>query len=179
MSWAEPSQTRYVIRKTISRLLIFFNDYYSLFIPISILAKLYLSKKCPKFGIQLPNTGYDNHICHILTVILNRIQWLQIQKYIIDSITLFYRSVSISIALQGCAMYHDNGYRPYLRPNFIESYLNRVKVYAMSTSTSTPTPFELLLTSRFLRVPLTHKESIQKRIIYLTRVLPLASPFLC
>ena len=35
--------------------------------------KVINSKKRPKLDIQLPNTGDDNQICHILTVIFNRI----------------------------------------------------------------------------------------------------------
>ena len=48
------------------------------FFILSILTKLLLAKKSPKLGIQLPNGGYDNQSCRILTVILNRIEQLRI-----------------------------------------------------------------------------------------------------
>ena len=103
-----------------------------------MITNLYLST--PKFRISYilqryfpnqfekpPHTGYNNCICHILMVIFNRIERLRIPKYILYSITLFY--------LQGFAVYEDNGEHPYLRPNIIESYLKKVRVYATSTYT--------------------------------------------
>ena len=161
------------------RVLIFFNYYYSLFIPISILANLYFANKCPKLGIQIRNNGYGNHIFHISMVVFNLIERIRIPKYILDSITLFYRNVSFSMGLRECAMYNDIWECPSLLLNSIESYLNKVQIYATSTSTSTPTLFKLLITSQFLRAKFPHKESTQQHIIYLTWAPPSASAFLC
>ena len=158
---------------------IYFYDSYSLFILISFFPKFYLAKQCPKLGIKFPNSGYDNQKFHILMVILNQIQPLWITKYILYSITLFYRNESISMALQGCAIYSDIWYRPYLWPNCLESYLNKLQVYSMSTSIYTRTPFKNLLMSQFPREPLTYKKSKRKLIIFFTRAPPLESPFLC
>ena len=47
--------------------------------------KILLALKRPKLGIQLPNSGYHNQSCHILTVIF----------------TLFYTNVSISTSIHG------------------------------------------------------------------------------
>ena len=38
-------------------------------------------KKIPKLGVHLPNDGDDNQSCHILTVIFDQIDWLQVPKY--------------------------------------------------------------------------------------------------
>ena len=73
------------------------------FTKLSILAKLLLAQKRPKFGIQLPNAGCDNQSCRIFTVLFNRIEQLQNMKYNIYSSTLFYTNVSISTALRGGA----------------------------------------------------------------------------
>ena len=48
------------------------------FSKFSILAQLLLAKKYPKLGIQIPNAGYDNQSCHLLTVIFNLIDWLRV-----------------------------------------------------------------------------------------------------
>ena len=45
---------------------------------LSILAKLLLAKKRPRLGLQLPNAGDDNQSCHILTVIVNRVDRLRV-----------------------------------------------------------------------------------------------------
>ena len=83
------------------------------------------------------------------------------------------------MALQGCAIYSDIWYRPYLWPNCLESYLNKLQVYSMSTSIYTRTTFKILLMSQFPREPLTYKKSKRKLIIFFTRAPPLESPFLC
>ena len=52
--------------------------------------------------VQLPNAGYDNQSCRILTVIFNRINQLQVIKYNIYSNTLIYTNVTTATALWGC-----------------------------------------------------------------------------
>ena len=52
-------------------------------------------------SIQLPNNGYDNQGCHILTFLFDQIDRLQVPKYNIYSSTLLYTNVSISTSLQG------------------------------------------------------------------------------
>ena len=126
------------------------------------MAKLYVDKNCPQLGIQLPNTDYVNQKFHLLMVIFNQIERPQIPNYILDSITLFYGTVSISMALRGCDMYNTISDRPSLWKIIIESYLNKVREYATSTSTSTPTLFKLLLMSQFTRETLPHIESTQR-----------------
>ena len=71
-----------------------------IFFKYSILDKLLLAEKCPKLGKHLPNAGYDNQSCRILTF-LNPIHQKRIPKYNIYSGILFYTNVSISTALQG------------------------------------------------------------------------------
>ena len=63
------------------------------FSKLSILAMLLLAQKRPKLGIWLPNAGYDNQSCHILTVIL------------IKLISYGYHSIISTVVLYSMQMY--------------------------------------------------------------------------
>ena len=63
------------------------------FLKLSILAKLPLSKKRSKLGIQLPNAGDESQSCRILTVLL------------IGSIGYGFRSIISTVVLYSIQIY--------------------------------------------------------------------------
>ena len=54
-----------------------------------MLAKLALAKKRPKLGIHIPKPRDDNQSCHILTVIFNWINQLQIPQSLSLSLSIY------------------------------------------------------------------------------------------
>ena len=74
------------------------------FSKVSIFTKLLLALKLPKLGIQLPNAGDDNQSCCILTVIVNKIEQLNILQYNLYSSNSIYKNPTIATAPRVCVL---------------------------------------------------------------------------
>ena len=136
----------------------------------SILAKLLLAKKCPKWGIRIPNAGDDNQGCRILTVILNRIDWLWVMKYNLYSINLLYTNESISTSLWGCDTLT-------CQSNYVRQPPD-MDLHYTSTSLSTSSILAYLPLLRSLWELFLHHDPVHRNVIYPTRAPPLALAFL-
>ena len=72
-------------------------------------------QKHPKLGIHILNAGDDNKSFHIITVIFNQKDRLQVLLYHVYISTLLYTNVSISTSLWGCDSTYHNQKMAYYR----------------------------------------------------------------